>query len=78
MATKLGNVLILKVMRDLEGDDVHTGVRYRDVTEDFKGSRYERPVLEGRFIEVEVMRNFRVTESKKMHVEELDTPWVKS
>lgn len=70
MQTKAGDVLILKLVEAHTSH--HETVLYKVETENFEGDNYNRPVIEGTFIEVEVMRNFRVTKKSEYLTEELD------
>ncbi len=70
MQTKTGGVIILKLVKADTGS--HQPITYKVVTEHFDGRKYNNPVLEGTFIEVEIMRNFRVRKQEKFLVEELD------
>lgn len=70
MQTKTGDVLILKLVE--ARNSPNETVLYKVETENFKGDKYSKPVIEGTFIEVEVMRNFRVTKKSEYLTEELD------
>lgn len=69
MHSNVGKVLIFKQI-DVGG--VEEGTGWRDVTDEFEGASYNQPRITGRFIEVEVIRNFRVTETRELSLEELD------
>ncbi len=70
MKTAVGEVVILKQVRVTKGS--HEPIMYKVVTENFKGDQYNNPEVTGRFIEVEVMRNFRVSKKEEFSIEELD------
>jgi len=70
MSTAVEKVLILKCVQVTKG--AHEATMYKDVTEHFVGDRYNNPETIGRFIEVEVMRNFRVSKKEEFTIEELD------
>ncbi len=72
MAWPAGTVRILKLSGKVQGDTEHTGQRYTDVTENFRGSRYNSPTMVGSFVEVEVMRSFAVKTVPTFQMFELD------
>ena len=70
MKTAVEKVLILKLVQVNKG--AHESTMYKDVTESFDGRKYNNPEVEGRFLEVEVMRNFLVSKKEEFVIEELD------
>lgn len=70
MQTRVGEVLILRLVEARSSN--HETVLYKVESENFEGKKYNNPVISGRFIEVEIMRNFRVSEKKSLQIEELD------
>lgn len=70
MQTRVGEVLILKLVEAHSSN--HETVLYKVESENFEGERYNNPVIEGTFLEVEIMRNFRVTKKSEYQTEELD------
>lgn len=70
-STKVGSVLILRRIPITLGE-TPSYVQYENVTSEFQGDNYNSPSLEGTFIEVEVMRNFRVASKSELTIDELD------
>ncbi len=76
MKTEVGDVLILKLVNAESGSQ--ETVLYKEESANFKGDKYNMPVIEGTFIEVEVMRNFRVKKSTTFDIQEMDPAVVES